>query len=191
VNRGTIGVNTLPNTVTRQRRGCDLNPGPSAPESSTLPSRLPSHPLHTVFNYILKDVGLSCFFRNSYFTVGTQWNQRCPRDGHGLSPSMGWVWSIFWQLSWVGFDSTVMVWVHRLREIRTNCKTFWFYRLPRTLIDERNLAKITSLHFKIFLLLSVRTYDKNSKKTLKACDNFRLKITKTYTVSCIVQRQNY
>jgi len=31
-----MGVNSLPNTVTRQRRGCDLNPGPSAPESSTL-----------------------------------------------------------------------------------------------------------------------------------------------------------
>jgi len=29
-------VNSLPKTVTRQRRGCDLNPGPSAPESSTL-----------------------------------------------------------------------------------------------------------------------------------------------------------
>jgi len=32
-------------TVTRQRRDCDLNPAPSAPESSTLTTRLPSHPL--------------------------------------------------------------------------------------------------------------------------------------------------
>jgi len=39
-----MGVNSLPNTVTRQRRGCNLNPGPFAPESSTLTSRLPSHP---------------------------------------------------------------------------------------------------------------------------------------------------
>ena len=31
----------MPKTVTRQRRGCDLNPGPSAPESSTLTTRLP------------------------------------------------------------------------------------------------------------------------------------------------------
>jgi len=31
-----MGVNILPKTVTRQRRGCDLNPGPFAPESSTL-----------------------------------------------------------------------------------------------------------------------------------------------------------
>jgi len=37
-------VNSLPKTVTRQRRNCDLNPGPSAPESSTLTTQLPSHP---------------------------------------------------------------------------------------------------------------------------------------------------
>jgi len=36
VNRGTMGVNSLPKTVTRQRRFCDLNPGPSSPESSIL-----------------------------------------------------------------------------------------------------------------------------------------------------------
>ena len=40
VNRGTMGVDSLPRTVTRQRRGCDLNPGPSA-----LTTRLPSHPV--------------------------------------------------------------------------------------------------------------------------------------------------
>jgi len=38
-----MGVNSVPKTVTRQRRGCDLNPGPSALESSTLTTRLPSH----------------------------------------------------------------------------------------------------------------------------------------------------
>ena len=37
-------MNSLPETVTRQRRGCDLNPGPSAPESRTLSSLLMSHP---------------------------------------------------------------------------------------------------------------------------------------------------
>ena len=31
-----MGVNSLPKTVTRQRRDCNLNPGPSAPESSML-----------------------------------------------------------------------------------------------------------------------------------------------------------
>jgi len=38
-----MGVNSLPKTVTRQRRDCDLNPGPSAHESSTLTTRLPSY----------------------------------------------------------------------------------------------------------------------------------------------------
>ena len=38
-----MGVNSLPKTVTRQRRDCDLNPGPTAPESSTLTTRLPRH----------------------------------------------------------------------------------------------------------------------------------------------------
>ena len=35
-----MGVNSLPKTVTRERRSCDLNPGPSAPEFSTLTTRL-------------------------------------------------------------------------------------------------------------------------------------------------------
>ena len=34
-------MNSLPKTVTKQRRDCNLNPGPSAPESSTLTTRLP------------------------------------------------------------------------------------------------------------------------------------------------------
>ena len=40
-------MNSLPKTVTRQLRGSGLNPGPSAPESSTLTTRLPSHPVST------------------------------------------------------------------------------------------------------------------------------------------------
>ena len=36
-----MGVNSWPKTVTRQRRNCNLNPGPSAPESSMLTTRLP------------------------------------------------------------------------------------------------------------------------------------------------------
>ena len=39
-----MGVNSLPKTVTRQRCNWDLNPRTSAPESSTLTTRLPSHP---------------------------------------------------------------------------------------------------------------------------------------------------
>ena len=41
-----MGVNSLPKTVIRQRCDCDLNLDPSAPESSTLTTRLPSHPNH-------------------------------------------------------------------------------------------------------------------------------------------------
>jgi len=39
-------VNSLPKTITQQRRDCDLilNPGHSVPEFSTLITRLPSHP---------------------------------------------------------------------------------------------------------------------------------------------------
>ena len=37
-------MNSLPKTVTRQRHDCDMNPGPSVLESSTLTTRLPSHP---------------------------------------------------------------------------------------------------------------------------------------------------
>jgi len=36
-------MNNLPKTVTRQRRDCDLNPGPSVPESSVLTTPLMSH----------------------------------------------------------------------------------------------------------------------------------------------------
>jgi len=39
-----MGVNSLPKTVTRQRRDCDLHPGPSVPAFSTLTTRLPSNP---------------------------------------------------------------------------------------------------------------------------------------------------
>ena len=35
------------NSLSRQRRDCDLNPGPSAPEFSTLITRLPSQPAAT------------------------------------------------------------------------------------------------------------------------------------------------
>ena len=43
-----MGVNSLPKTVTRQRRGCDLNSDRSAPESSTLTTRLPSHNIDNI-----------------------------------------------------------------------------------------------------------------------------------------------
>ena len=43
VNRGSVNVNSLPKTVTRQCRSSELNPDPTAPESSMLTTRLPSH----------------------------------------------------------------------------------------------------------------------------------------------------
>ena len=39
-----MDVNSLPKTVTRQRRDCDLNPGLSAPESSTLTNHSATEP---------------------------------------------------------------------------------------------------------------------------------------------------
>jgi len=47
-NRGTMGVNSLPKTVTRQHRCSDLNPGHSAPEYSMLTTQLWSHPIFVI-----------------------------------------------------------------------------------------------------------------------------------------------
>jgi len=49
------GVNSLPKTVTRHRRGCALSPGLSAPESSKLATRLPSHPACILCTEIVTD----------------------------------------------------------------------------------------------------------------------------------------
>ena len=45
-------MNNLPKTVTGQRHDCDLNPVPSANESSTLITRLPSHLWESAWNDI-------------------------------------------------------------------------------------------------------------------------------------------
>jgi len=60
-------VNSLPKTVTGQRRGCDLNPGPSAPESSTLTTRLPSHPRCSIvtLQYALFSIELEAWDRQT------------------------------------------------------------------------------------------------------------------------------
>jgi len=55
-------VNSLPKTVTRQRRDCDLNMGLSAPESSTLTTRLQSLPLKPYVRFFQK-------FKNMTFCV--------------------------------------------------------------------------------------------------------------------------
>jgi len=67
-----MGVNSLSETVTRQRRNCDLNPGPSAPESSTLTTRLPSHhPSHRRYSVH----GLSAqWTEDQYWPVQSLWD---------------------------------------------------------------------------------------------------------------------
>ena len=40
-------MNSLPKTATRQRRGCDLKPGPSALKSSMLTTRYQATPLNS------------------------------------------------------------------------------------------------------------------------------------------------
>ena len=46
-----MDVNSLPKTVTQQLRDCDLNPGPTAPESSKLTTRPPSHRMYGAMAY--------------------------------------------------------------------------------------------------------------------------------------------
>ena len=69
-----MGVNSLPKTVSRHRRDCDLNPGPTAPESSTLTTWLPSHPqwLLRSFNcsYVYSDTLVISFLWNLFFQKG-------------------------------------------------------------------------------------------------------------------------
>ena len=47
-------MNSFGKTVTRPRRDCDLNPGPCALESSTLTTRLLSHPVDGVSLVLIK-----------------------------------------------------------------------------------------------------------------------------------------
>jgi len=71
----------LPKTVTRQRRGCDLNPGLTAPESSTLTTRLPSHPcnLYKIQNAEIDSYYISSWLRCcavcSYKWIVGEWTQ--------------------------------------------------------------------------------------------------------------------
>jgi len=68
-----MGANSLLKTVTRQRRGCNLNPGPFAPESSTL-----TEPPHSSgkFGIFARSVRVE-LMRNCY-TVGLQQCGRRP-----------------------------------------------------------------------------------------------------------------
>jgi len=68
-----MGVNSLPKTVTQQRRCCDLNPGPSAPESSTVTTRLPSHVGVCLLDILLLEMllALNLGFLKKYCKVNT------------------------------------------------------------------------------------------------------------------------
>jgi len=72
-----MGVNSLPKTVIRQRRGCDLNPSPSAPESSTLATRLRSHP--SLFTLIATFAGR---LRSCYTSTESSWHRQCSLQDH-------------------------------------------------------------------------------------------------------------
>jgi len=72
-----MGVNSLPKTVTRQRRDGDLNPGPSAPESNTLTTQLPNHPIvsyRIMFLILVPFVDLLTYlFASSVPLAGNLW----------------------------------------------------------------------------------------------------------------------
>jgi len=85
-------VNSLPKTVTRQRRDCDLNPDPSAPESSTLTTRLPSHP-RVLLALCLLHLSVYDAVRSKHCCArdGDKRLKQASRAGLGLGPSTGWV----------------------------------------------------------------------------------------------------
>jgi len=79
-------VNSLPKTVTRLRRDCDLNTGPSAPESSTLTTRPPSTRTVNISAYRQHPVLISvCVvaIADGYF----KWRSTVRRAGAAVGPN--------------------------------------------------------------------------------------------------------
>jgi len=87
-----MGVNSLPKTVTRQPRGCNLNPDPTAPESSTLTTQLPRHPVrhvHAVYQIFAGLHGVHidvatvvfCFHSTKYYQQQSNNNKMLTRYG--------------------------------------------------------------------------------------------------------------
>ena len=98
-----MGLNSLPKTVTWPRRDCDLNLGPSVPESSTLTTRLPSHPHHLhafkkIWNGILQmtitDTYCQWWGRQRTLATHTQCHQTSTTH-----VTTRWHWIIKWQLN--------------------------------------------------------------------------------------------
>jgi len=67
-----MGVNSLPKTVTRQRRDCDLNPGPSAPESGQHASHSATEPPKKNSNYATESARRQSVIAD--FTPGVQFD---------------------------------------------------------------------------------------------------------------------
>jgi len=77
-------VDSLPKTVTQQRRGCDLNLGPTAPESSTLTTRLPSHLMMITVH---KQVGVQLPTSADNVTLLAVAAERRPCGNQSISPA--------------------------------------------------------------------------------------------------------
>ena len=83
VNSDTMGLNSLPKTVTRQRRGCDLNSGLTAPESSTLTTRLPSRPTTSGGKLLIRTLTSLLYNTRCYFNVRSKANMSQLNLPHG------------------------------------------------------------------------------------------------------------
>ena len=80
-----MGVNSLPKTVTRQRWDCDLNPGPSAPQSSTLTTAATEPPITAWFQlYTAARPHVPMVFFKTQWSPTTQ-HRVCRRDVSCLS----------------------------------------------------------------------------------------------------------
>jgi len=137
-----MGVNRLPKTVIRQRRGCDLNPGPSAPESSTLATRLPSHPNNKVG---LHDWHVIQKQRSPTFTVNTFIGIHAFRNWVPLSSvELSWVefvcceHSLRWAWSARAIDTAVREWDRKTASLHCS----WRKHFEHALLTLRAFAEI-------------------------------------------------
>ena len=73
-----MGVNSLPKIVTRQRRDCDLNPGPSVTESSTLTTRLPR-------SHLISCISLGYSYYNGVSRYSVTSAHRCEMGPNSIS----------------------------------------------------------------------------------------------------------
>ena len=100
-----MGVNSLPKTVTQQHRGCDLNPDPTAPESSTLTTQYRANPHAAVRKFQLT---FSCVRRASLWILGSSSADTtglgCARDRWS---GAGWKTVVFIVLDWLGLGCRI------------------------------------------------------------------------------------